>query len=145
MPGIDEQPDYYAMLSDTQRRAGLPGLKSLVAADRENSLLGTVTFVGKMAAYGSGGRAPQCKDAYGIRLLAVTPSARRMGGGKSLTRACIQKTWALGYERVILHTTKAMVSAWKMYQGMGFKRSPDRDFEQGTLPVFGFSLGKARF
>ena len=41
---------------------------------------------------------------------------------------------------VIIHTTKAMQTAWKMYEGFGFKRSEDLDFMQGELPVFGFRL-----
>jgi hypothetical protein len=41
---------------------------------------------------------------------------------------------------MIIHTTKAMQTAWKMYEDIGFKRSIDLDFMQGELPVFGFRL-----
>lgn len=141
MPGVDEQPEYYDMLADTHGRADLPGIEILVAVDREDRLLGAVTFVGQMASYGSGGRAPQCAEACGVRLLAVDPAARRMGVGRKLTMACIRRAGAFGAERVILHTTRAMGLAWGMYEIMGFVRCPDLDFRQGDLPVFGFSLG----
>jgi hypothetical protein len=41
---------------------------------------------------------------------------------------------------VVLHTTKAMQTAWGMYERLGFSRSPDLDFLQKDLPVFGFRL-----
>ena len=41
---------------------------------------------------------------------------------------------------MIIHTTIAMQTAWKMYENMGFKRSDDLDFMQEALPVFGFRL-----
>ena len=34
-----------------------------------------------------------------------------------------------------------MQVAWRLYQKMGFERSPDLDFTQEELPVFGFRLG----
>jgi hypothetical protein len=33
-----------------------------------------------------------------------------------------------------------MKVAWRMYEALGFERSPDLDFLQGELPVFGFRL-----
>jgi hypothetical protein len=33
-----------------------------------------------------------------------------------------------------------MSVAWQMYEKAGFERSPDLDFMQGELPVFGFRL-----
>jgi hypothetical protein len=41
---------------------------------------------------------------------------------------------------LIIHSTMAMQTAWKMYERLGFKRSEDLDFMQGELPVFGFRL-----
>jgi hypothetical protein len=41
---------------------------------------------------------------------------------------------------VIIHTTSAMKVAWGMYARLGFKRSPDLDFMQEALQVFGFRL-----
>jgi DNA-binding HxlR family transcriptional regulator len=38
------------------------------------------------------------------------------------------------------NTTRAMETAWRMYEQLGFRRSPDLDFRQGNLEVFGFEL-----
>ena len=42
--------------------------------------------------------------------------------------------------QVIIHTTKAMKVVWRMYEHLGFKRSPDLDFMQEELQAFGFRL-----
>ena len=93
-----------------------------------------------MQYYGSGGTATREKNAAGFRLLAVDNSERGKGIGRLLTNECIRKAKEKNLSQVIIHRTKAMQTAWKMYQGMGFKRSEDLDFLQGELPVFGFRL-----
>ena len=139
MPDRSEQPEYYSMIQDVKGRTALPGVSVLVAVSGED-LLGGITFVGDMAFYHSGGTAGQRKGCSGIRLLAVKPGARNCGVGRALTRACIQRAAHIGSSGVILHTTKAMETAWKMYETMEFSRRPDLDFCQGQLQVFGFYL-----
>ena len=89
---------------------------------------------------GSGGTATKAINASGIRLLAVDPNTRGMGVGKALTLGCIQYARDRKQSEVILHTTKAMEIAWGMYEKMGFRRSPDLDFKQEQLAVYGFRL-----
>jgi hypothetical protein len=60
--------------------------------------------------------------------------------GKLLTNACIRKAKNKKHKQIIIYTTMAMQTAWKMYENLGFKRSEDLDFMQGELPVFGFRL-----
>ena len=93
-----------------------------------------------MAEYGSGGSATRIRNASGIRLLGVSPAARGQGTGKALTQACIDLARAAGHAEVILHTTLAMQTAWRLYLALDFVRSPDLDFLQADLPVFGFRL-----
>jgi GNAT superfamily N-acetyltransferase len=99
-----------------------------------------VVFFSDMQYYGSGGTATQEKNSAGFRLLAVDPSARGQGLGKLLTNECIRRAKERNLSQVIIHTTKAMQQAWKMYEGIGFKRSEDLDFLQQGFPVFGFRL-----
>ena len=139
MPSRQEQKEYYGMLFDVAARASMPSIEILVAVAPDMEILGGVTFVGDMRYYKSGGTAGSVANASGIRLLAVKPEARRFGVGKALTNACIRKTKMIGKAQVILHTTKSMETAWRMYESMEFKRSPDLDFQQGSLAVFGFS------
>jgi GNAT superfamily N-acetyltransferase len=140
MPGPDLQPDYYAMLRDAAGRARNPAIHVLAAVDPAGEPVGSVDFIDDMAQYGAGGRAVEVADAAGIRLLAVRPDRRGAGIGKALTRACIDRARALGRSAVVLHTTRAMQTAWAMYERLGFARAPALDFRQGDLDVFGFRL-----
>jgi GNAT superfamily N-acetyltransferase len=140
MPSPDEQPGYYAMVRDAAARVRKPGYRILAAVTRTGELVGSTDFIEEMAHYGSGGTAPKRTDAAGIRLLAVTPIARGQGIGKALTSDCVERARALGRAAVVLHTTRAMQTAWQMYEQLGFRRSPDLDFQQGALEVFGFEL-----
>ncbi|HET6981277.1 MAG TPA: GNAT family N-acetyltransferase [Myxococcaceae bacterium] len=140
MPSPDEQPGYYAMVRDAAARVRNPAYKILAAVTPAGELVGSADFIEEMALYGSGGTAPKRSDAAGIRLLAVAPTARGQGIGKALTRDCVERARVLGRAAVVLHTTRAMQTAWTMYEQLGFRRSPDLDFKQGTLEVFGFEL-----
>ena len=140
MPGPKEQTEYYAMLKDVAGRATQPSIEIWAAVDKDSNVLGGITFVGDMAEYNSGGSAGSQTDCAGVRLLAVKPEARGKGVGRALTLACIQRAKEIGRSLVVLHTTKSMETAWRLYQSMGFVRSPNLDFEQGRLEVYGFSL-----
>ena len=139
-PKPDEQPVYYNMLANIGELTKKPETELLVAASNDGRIGGAVVHFSDMQYYGSGGTATKEKNAAGFRLLAVDPQLRGKGIGKLLTNACIQKARDKKLSQVIIHSTKAMQTAWKMYEGMGFKRSEDLDFMQGELPVFGFRL-----
>ncbi len=138
MPDSREQPDYYSMLLDVKSRAERPSVEILVAISQTGVILGGVTFIGDMKYYDSGGTACGVLNGSGIRLLAVDHSARHAGIGRALTIACMERAKALGSDKVILHTTKAMNIAWQLYENMGYQRLPELDFMQGELEVFGF-------
>lgn len=140
MPKVDEQPDYYGMLRDVAARVGKSALSVFAAVGDSGELLGSVDFIDDMKQYGSGGTASTIANAAGIRLLAVAPECRGQGIGKALTHFCIEQARDQGKSKVILHSTKAMQTAWTMYERMGFERFSEIDFRQGTLDVFGFRL-----
>jgi len=139
-PKQDEQPAYYAMLANIGELTKKPETELLVVVSVDNKIKGGVVYFSDMQYYGSGGTATKEKNAAGFRLLAVDGSARGKGIGRLLTNECIRKAKEKRLSQVIIHSTKAMQTAWKMYEGMGFKRSEDLDFLQGELPVFGFRL-----
>lgn len=138
-PGKEEQPGYYEMLAGIGRMVERPGVQLLVAM-AEGEIAGGVVYFSDMAQYGSGGTATRESNASGFRLLAVSPAARGRGVGKELVKKCIELAKENQHEQLIIHTTAAMKVAWAMYERIGFKRSQDLDFMQGTLPVFGFRL-----
>ncbi len=139
-PKISEQPEYYRMLRNIGELTEKPEAELLVAVSSEGKVLGAVVYFGDMSFYGSGGSANGETDASGFRLLAVDPAARGQGIGKLLTLECIAKAKHRGHSQVVIHTTKAMQTAWSMYERLGFRRSEDLDFMQEELPVFGFRL-----
>ncbi|RUT79120.1 GNAT family N-acetyltransferase [Ancylomarina longa] len=139
-PKETEQPDYYKMLANIGELTKKPEAELLIALSPKEKIVGGVVYFSDMQHYGSGGTATKEKNASGFRLLAVDPSARGLGIGKQLTLECIRKAKLKKNAQVVIHTTKAMQTAWKMYEKIGFKRSEDLDFMQGELPVFGFRM-----
>jgi GNAT superfamily N-acetyltransferase len=139
-PKISEQPDYYKMLVNVGALTNNPGTALLVAVNDEDSIAGAVVYFNEMKYYGSGGTATREENAAGFRLLAVDPAIRGKGIGKLLANECIKKARENKLGQVIIHTTMAMQTAWRMYEQMGFKRSEDLDFSQQGFPVFGFRL-----
>ncbi|WPO78782.1 GNAT family N-acetyltransferase [Flavobacterium sp. KACC 22761] len=137
-PKEEEQPNYYKMLANIGNFTQYPETELLVAVDENNTISGAVVYFNDMQYYGSGGIATQEKDSAGFRLLGVDSQARGKGIGKLLTLECLKKAQDSKRKQVIIHSTLAMKTAWKMYENIGFKRDEILDFMQGELPVFGF-------
>jgi ribosomal protein S18 acetylase RimI-like enzyme len=64
-----------------------------------------------------------------IRLLAVSKEARGKGVASALIKECMKRTKEKGIDSIGLHTADFMKSAMKLYEGFGFKRIPQYDFE----------------
>ncbi len=139
-PKVTEQPEYYKMLQNVGELTKNPGTELIIAVSSDTKIAGAVVCFSDMKYYGSGGSATSELNAGGFRLLAVSHQARGRGIGRLLTMECISRAKDKKLNQVIIHTTKAMMTAWKMYEDIGFKRSEDLDFMQGELPVFGFRL-----
>jgi GNAT superfamily N-acetyltransferase len=139
-PKESGQAQYYKMLANVGELTNKPAVELLVAVNSSDAIAGAVVYFGDMKYYGSGGTATREKNGAGFRLLAVSETVRGQGIGKLLTNDCIRRARDKKFGQIIIHTTKAMQPAWKMYESMGFKRSEDLDFVQRDLPVFGFRL-----
>jgi ribosomal protein S18 acetylase RimI-like enzyme len=113
----------------------------IVAVDRENGeILGSVLLF------------PPAVDAYGehvvprgegpeLRLLAVSPGARGRGVGRMLVEECVRRAREAGAPELGLHTSRSMGAAIRLYEGMGFERVPERDFQpEGAERVTGYRL-----
>lgn len=135
---VEEHPHYYQTLANIGDLPTKPDTELIVAVSSAGEIGGAVVFFGDMAQYGSGGTATQEKKSAGFRFLAVSDAARGKGLGKLLTHECLNRAKQKHLRQVIIHTTMAMLNAWKMYEKIGFKRSEDLDFRQGNLQVFGF-------
>lgn len=139
-PKKNEQPNYYKTLANVGQFTVKPKVKLLIAKSHKDTIDGAVVYFGDMQYYGSGGSAPKERYAAGFRLLAVSYNAKGKGIGKLLTNYCIELAKKEKQNQLIIHSTKAMEIAWKMYEKLGFKHSEDLDFMQGDLQVYGFRL-----
>lgn len=117
-----ESDAYLGRLRDVAGRAAVAEV--LVAAEGDR-VLGSVTFVadaGPMADFARAGEAE-------IRMLAVAREARGRGAGEALVRACVGRARAVeGCARLVLSTQPTMHGAHRLYERLGFTRTPDRDW-----------------
>lgn len=139
MPSVSDQPEYYDRLRNVRSRAASPGIR-IIGAFADNTLAGGVDFITDLKYYACGISLLNYDQCAGIRLLTVSPSFRRLGTGKALTCHCIDLARKSNCKSVILHTTSSMLSAWKLYESLGFTRLPEIDFNQKSLKVHGFKL-----
>lgn len=99
----------------------------VIVARRARQLLGTVAFYPPASA----GRHGWPSGVAELRLLAVRPAARGQGVGRVLVEECLARARAHGASAVGLHTAWFMASATHLYEGMGFQRLPEHDFDAG--------------
>ncbi|MFI8522552.1 GNAT family N-acetyltransferase [Streptomyces sp. NPDC085481] len=97
----------------------------LAAVDRNGTVLGGVTFVPSPGPMGDIAREGEAA----VRMLAVDHAARGRGVGEALVRACIERARAVpGCVRIVLSTQDTMHTAHRIYERLGFRRTPDRDW-----------------
>lgn len=76
-----------------------------------------------------------------LRMLAVSPKRRNGGVGELLTHASIERARAARARRLVLSTRPWMEPAQRLYERMGFRRAPERDwFIDGPLLVYEYDL-----
>jgi ribosomal protein S18 acetylase RimI-like enzyme len=126
---------YRAALADV---AGRAAHAPVLVGVRGTDVVGAVTYVpdrdNRYAEFDD-------PDAAGIRMLAVDPVAQRTGAGGALVAACVDRAAAAGRARIVLHTTDEMVAARRLYERMGFRRTPDRDWRpEPHIALLGYVL-----
>ncbi len=137
-PNPDEIPDYYHNLRNVGDFTKNPKTKLIVAVSEEGKIDGGLVYFGDMKYYGAGDASTTNQKAAAFRLLAVNPKIRGKGLGKRLIEACFQQAREEGYDQLLIHSTKYMMVAWKMYERIGFIRFPEIDFVKSDVKVFGF-------
>ncbi|MEU1314092.1 GNAT family N-acetyltransferase [Streptomyces tibetensis] len=119
---FSEGDEYLRVLKDV---AGRAAAAEVLAALRDGRVLGGVTFVpsgGPMADIAG-------PDEAEIRMLAVSHAARGQGVGEALVRSCLARARATpGCRSVVLSTQRTMHAAHRIYERLGFLRTPERDW-----------------
>lgn len=113
---------YALKLTDARARAEEAEL--LVAVDGAGTVLGTVTI----ALAGTPWAQVAAVDELEFRMLAVSPAARGRGVGEALTRRVIERAEELGLRAVALSSSQNMLVAHRLYERLGFRRSPEADW-----------------
>jgi GNAT superfamily N-acetyltransferase len=114
---------YADELADAGERARAAEL--LVAVDAEDRLLGTVTVVRAGSPFAEVSREGELE----FRMLAVAVSARRRGVGEALIRAVADRARTLRLRRVVMCSWDRMTSVHRLYDRLGFRRLPERDWQ----------------
>ena len=119
-----EADGYASVLRDARSRAEQSEL--LVAVDQAaDEVVGTVTFAPPDSPY-----AELAGPGEGeFRMLAVRAGSRGHGVGETLVRWCTERARSLGLHRLRLSTKQDMSAAHRLYERLGFIRTPDRDWE----------------
>lgn len=107
----------------TRSRARAEGFDVWVASD-ESGVLGSVTA---RRIHGPSLHEGVPDGEIDVRLLGVSPTARRRGIGALLMRQVIAHAAEQGAAAVSLKTQPFMVGAHTLYEGLGFERAPERD------------------
>ncbi len=99
----------------------------LCARDPGGRLLGTVIVVPPDSA----AKRLAASDEAEMHLLAVDGRCRGQGLGRALIRAAVESAQQAGHRGMVLWTQPTMLVAHRLYEEMGFSRSPAEDFDRG--------------
>lgn len=128
---------YVHLLRDAVTRAREAEVYVAELADHPGEIAGTVTYCPQ----GS----PWCELAQPgdgeFRMLAVTPAARRRGVAEALVSVCVERARELGCSAVVLSSLPVQESAHRLYERLGFRRTPDRDWSpEKNVDLLAFRL-----
>jgi ribosomal protein S18 acetylase RimI-like enzyme len=125
-----EDDAYAASLRDAVTRAReaelyVAVLTDLLAhPDDPGEAVGTVTFCPQGSPW-----AELAQPGEGeFRMLAVDPSVRRRGVAQALVGLCLERSRELGYTAVVLSSLPVQEPAHRIYERLGFRRTPDLDW-----------------
>lgn len=113
---------YVAKLRDTERRGREATL--LVAVDDHGTIVGSVAFALGDTAYADIATAGEAE----FRTLVVANDARRRGIGEALVGECVALGRRAGASVLRLSTGPSMTQAQRLYERLGFARTPDLDW-----------------
>ncbi|MCP2332087.1 GNAT family N-acetyltransferase [Actinoalloteichus caeruleus] len=123
--------EYAEELRDTGRR---DREAELLVAVVDGRVFGTVTVAAAGTPFAEMARDGELE----FRMLAVRPEARGRGVGAALTRAVLARAGELGVERVVCCSQERMTTAHRVYERLGFRRLPARDWSVDGIRLLSF-------
>jgi ribosomal protein S18 acetylase RimI-like enzyme len=88
-------------------------------------MAGTVTFFADASHGGHGWPSGWAS----VRAIGVDPAFRGLGIARRMMDECLRRADACGADVIGLHTASFMGSAVRLYEGLGFQRVPEYDFD----------------
>lgn len=122
-------PGYEPALRDV---AGRDASAQVLVAVVDDRVVGAVTVATRGGAWAERAAAGEAE----IRMLVVDPDARGAGIGEALVQACIAQARQEACTVLRLSTEPTMTTAHRLYERLGFTRTPSHDWE----PVPGVAL-----
>jgi ribosomal protein S18 acetylase RimI-like enzyme len=120
---LSSDSEYIGELQDAESRAKHAEL--IAAVDEPTgSVLGSVTFCRPGTPFSEIARDGEAE----FRMLVVDHAARGRGVGETLVRECMRRARDAGCHRLVLLTTPRMRTAHRLYERLGFRRVPERDW-----------------
>lgn len=113
--------DYASVIRDVGARADLA---TVLVAELDGKPVGSVTFALGGTPYGE----RSATDEAEIRMLGTARDARGRGAGTALTQECVRRAVEAGCSAVRLSTQPEMLGAHRIYERLGFVRTPERDW-----------------
>ena len=120
--GFAADDPYFIEILNVAQRAQ----QALVLVARQNSVpVGTLTC----ALPGSSWQEIARADEAELRILAVAPEQQRHGIGSALVRASIEHARHADCTALVLSSAAWMTAAHRLYQRLGFRHTPERDWQ----------------
>lgn len=120
------EPEYLDEIEDVASRDAVSEV--LVAIDA-GTILGSVTIPNP----GERLLTTSAPDEMDVRLLGVSGEARGKGVGETLMQYCVDVARDRGARRLVLQTGDQMVKAHRLYERLGFKQIPEKEFMIDTI------------
>lgn len=117
---LSEDGEYVATL----RALGTAGDGQVLVAVSADQIVGTAM----LQPWPHAGHAVRTPDEAEIRALAVAPDHQGAGIGRDLVTAIIGRAMAAGVRQLALFTQPEMLAARHLYEALGFRRLPERDW-----------------
>jgi ribosomal protein S18 acetylase RimI-like enzyme len=96
----------------------------LAAVDNDGTILGAVLLPNQQSTLRQIARADEAE----FRLLGVNGAARGRGIGRGLVQECLNRAKLLRTRTMVLSTQPSMLAAQMLYESLGFRRQPERDW-----------------
>lgn len=119
-------------LAHVQDAAGRAAAATLLVAEADGRLVGTVTLAAAGTPFADIARPDECE----FRMLAVDPAASGRGVATALVGACEDRARAEGAARIVCSVEGRNAPALRLYARLGYEREPERDW----VPEPGVSL-----